>query len=49
VREPVDIGEPRLELRQELEDALSVVFGSRPPRDLGCIAVGAAHETDRTE
>ena len=49
VREPFDIDEPRFELRQELKDAFGVVFGSRPARDLGDIAVAAADETDGAE
>jgi hypothetical protein len=46
MRETLDVGETRLEVRKHLEHAFSLVLGARALGNLRCVRVGAANETD---
>src|ERR1700735_4725032 len=47
VGESLNVDEPRLEFRQELEDTLGIMFRVQALGNIAGLVVGAAHESDR--
>src|SRR5947207_9056116 len=47
MREALDIGEPRLKLRQNLEHTISLVFSAQPLGNFACVLVRTTHKSNR--
>src|SRR5438128_5880924 len=47
MREALDVGEPRLKLRQNLEHPIGLVFSAQPLGNFACILVRTTHKTYR--
>src|SRR5207245_8479895 len=47
MREALDVGEPRLKLRQDLEHPIGLVFSAKPLGNFTCVLVRTTHKSDR--
>src|SRR5437879_13622440 len=47
MREAFDVGEPRLEIGQDLEHAICLVFSPKTLGNLACVLVWATHKSNR--
>src|SRR3989454_9515907 len=46
MREALDVGEPQLKLRQDLEHTIGLMFSAKPLGNFACILVRAAHKSN---
>ena len=46
VREALDVGEPRLKLRQNLEHSIGFVFSAKPLGNFACVLVRTTHKSN---
>src|SRR6266853_3661057 len=47
MREALDVGEPRLKLRQDLEHTIGLVLSAKPLGNFACVLVRASHKSNR--
>src|SRR6266571_4775883 len=47
MREALDVGEPQLKLRQDLEHTIDLVFSAKPLGNFACVLVRTTHKTNR--